>query len=131
MPNDQVGLLMLFRILGKRKVSVLLMHGIGDSADTFIIREHSSLAVTLASTGYDVWAASMKPMIDHILKTTGETTSRKSLIHWDQMVLSKTFCSFDYGKKGNKERYIIPPDYNVREVSAKVALLVGRNGDHL
>ncbi|CAG5038337.1 unnamed protein product [Parnassius apollo] len=48
-------ILRLFRIPGVRKVPILLMHGILDSADTWIIRGNTSLAITLANQGYDVW----------------------------------------------------------------------------
>ncbi|CAH0715859.1 unnamed protein product, partial [Brenthis ino] len=48
-------ILKLFHIPGNRNKPVLLMHGIIDSSDTFIIREKSSLAIALANSGYDVW----------------------------------------------------------------------------
>ncbi|XP_053609807.1 lipase member K-like [Plodia interpunctella] len=46
----------LFRIPGDKKRPVLLMHGILDSADDYIMRQNSSLAITLAREGFDVWA---------------------------------------------------------------------------
>ncbi|XP_063627340.1 lipase 1-like [Cydia splendana] len=52
--------LTLFHIAGKRKPPVLLLHGIHDTADTFIIRGKRSLAITLANTGYDVWAGNTR-----------------------------------------------------------------------
>ncbi|XP_045498207.1 lipase 3-like [Colias croceus] len=52
-------ILPLINIPGKREV-VLLIHGIVDSADTFIIRGDKSLAITLAKAGYDVWSANMR-----------------------------------------------------------------------
>ncbi|CAK1579877.1 unnamed protein product [Parnassius mnemosyne] len=48
-------ILRLFRIPGPRKVPILLMHGILDSANSWIIRGNMSLAITLANQGYDVW----------------------------------------------------------------------------
>lgn len=48
-------ILSLFRIPGDRTRPVLLMHGILDSADTFMIRGNTSMVAVLANTGYDVW----------------------------------------------------------------------------
>ncbi|CAH2096566.1 unnamed protein product [Euphydryas editha] len=48
-------ILKLFHIPGDRSKPILLMHGIIDSADTFIIRGKTSLSVGLADAGYDVW----------------------------------------------------------------------------
>ncbi|XP_034831832.1 lipase 1-like [Maniola hyperantus] len=48
-------ILKLFHIPGDKTKPVLLMHGIIDCADTFIVRGNTSLAVTLARAGYDVW----------------------------------------------------------------------------
>ncbi|XP_061716859.1 lipase 1-like [Cydia pomonella] len=52
-------ILTLFRIPGK-KPPVLLLHGLIDCSDTFIIRGNSSLAITLANKGYDTWAANTR-----------------------------------------------------------------------
>ncbi|XP_059045188.1 lipase 1-like [Achroia grisella] len=49
----------LFNIPGKGR-PILLMHGIIDSSDTFIIRGNTSLAITLANAGYDVWVGSFR-----------------------------------------------------------------------
>ncbi|KAI8434034.1 hypothetical protein MSG28_012184 [Choristoneura fumiferana] len=56
-------------------------------------------------------------------------TSRKSLLHYDQVYLNKRFALFDYGPMQNMERYgyMVPPDYNLRQVTAKIALIVGNN----
>ncbi|XP_032517575.2 lipase 3-like [Danaus plexippus] len=53
-------ILKLFHIPGNASRPVLLMHGIIDSADTFIIRENSSLAIVLANAGYDVWVGNVR-----------------------------------------------------------------------
>lgn len=48
-------ILKLFHIPGDSDKTVLLMHGLLGSADTFIIRGRGSLVAALASEGYDVW----------------------------------------------------------------------------
>ncbi|XP_063826000.1 lipase 1-like [Ostrinia nubilalis] len=48
-------ILTIFNIPGNKSRPILLMHGLLDSADTFIIRGKSSLAIALAADGYDVW----------------------------------------------------------------------------
>ncbi|KPJ06301.1 Lipase 1 [Papilio machaon] len=55
-------ILKLFHILNKKKVNtpVLLMHGVTDSSDTWIVRGNTSLALTLAAKGYDVWAGNSR-----------------------------------------------------------------------
>ncbi|XP_047996325.1 lipase 1-like [Leguminivora glycinivorella] len=53
-------ILTLFHIPGKTKGPVLLMHGLFDSADTFIIRGNLSLIITLANKGYDVWVGNTR-----------------------------------------------------------------------
>ncbi|XP_030024010.2 lipase 1 [Manduca sexta] len=53
-------ILKLFNIPGNRSVPVLLTHGILDSADTFLLRGHTSLVVYLRKFGYDVWVASVR-----------------------------------------------------------------------
>ncbi|XP_068633467.1 lipase 1-like [Battus philenor] len=50
-------ILKLFRIPGAVGIPVLLMHGILDSSDTWLIRGNGSLCITLARQGYDVWIA--------------------------------------------------------------------------
>lgn len=49
-------ILMVFRIPGKRKTPVMLMHGTGDSSDSYILRGKRSLAISLANQDYDIWA---------------------------------------------------------------------------
>ncbi|CAH2048206.1 unnamed protein product, partial [Iphiclides podalirius] len=54
--TDDGYILRIFRIPGKREARPLLvMHGILESSDTWIIRGNSSLAVTFAALGYDLW----------------------------------------------------------------------------
>ncbi|XP_061719994.1 lipase 1-like [Cydia pomonella] len=53
-------ILTLFHIHGETKGPVLVMHGIFDSADTFIIRGNLSLIITLANKGYDVWSGNTR-----------------------------------------------------------------------
>ncbi|CAH2096565.1 unnamed protein product [Euphydryas editha] len=48
-------ILKLFHIPGDKSKPILLMHGVIDSADTFIIRGNLSLSAALANAGYDVW----------------------------------------------------------------------------
>nr|XP_026492237.1 lipase 3-like [Vanessa tameamea] len=48
-------ILKLFHIPGDRSRPVLLMHGVIDSADTFVLRKNTSLAIALANAGHDVW----------------------------------------------------------------------------
>ncbi|KAI8434031.1 hypothetical protein MSG28_012182 [Choristoneura fumiferana] len=49
-------ILTLFRMPGKRKTPVFLMHGSGDSSDAYMLRGNKSMAISLANEGYDVWA---------------------------------------------------------------------------
>lgn len=53
-------ILKLFRIPGKKKGPVLLIHGITNTADAFILRGKKSLAITLADAEYDVWAGNTR-----------------------------------------------------------------------
>ncbi|CAK1579929.1 unnamed protein product [Parnassius mnemosyne] len=53
-------ILKLFHIPGTKGRPVLLMHGIADSADTWIIRGNLSLAVSLANSGYDLWIGNIR-----------------------------------------------------------------------
>ncbi|XP_045768704.1 lipase member J-like [Maniola jurtina] len=53
-------ILALFRLPGRSKVPVLLVHGLGDSSDTWLLRGSTSLAITLANDGYDVWLANVR-----------------------------------------------------------------------
>ncbi|XP_046965766.1 lipase 1-like [Vanessa cardui] len=48
-------ILTMFHLPGRSRFPVILMHGILDSSDTWIIRGENSLAITLANQGYDVW----------------------------------------------------------------------------
>ncbi|CAG5038184.1 unnamed protein product [Parnassius apollo] len=53
-------ILKLFHIPGTKGRPVLLMHGIAESADTWIIRGNLSLAVVLANSGYDLWFGNVR-----------------------------------------------------------------------
>ncbi|OWR52888.1 hypothetical protein KGM_201191 [Danaus plexippus plexippus] len=48
-------ILTLFHIPGRSKLPVLLMHGLLDTADTFLLRGNDSLGIALANSGYDLW----------------------------------------------------------------------------
>ncbi|CAF4907982.1 unnamed protein product [Pieris macdunnoughi] len=45
----------IFHLPGYRGLPLLLMHGIMDSSDSWIIRGNNSLGISLANLGYDVW----------------------------------------------------------------------------
>ncbi|CAH2255156.1 jg7245 [Pararge aegeria aegeria] len=53
-------LLGLFRIPGERGLPTLLMHGLMDTSDTWLIRGNTSLGVTLACEGYDLWFGNIR-----------------------------------------------------------------------
>lgn len=56
-------------------------------------------------------------------------TSTQNIVHFAQMVKSKTFQKFDYGKKYNLIYYnqTTPPQYRVENITAPVALFWSRN----
>lgn len=60
-------ILKLFNIPGNKSKTVLLVAGIFDTGDTFILRGNTSLSVALARAGYEVW----------VLTTRGVTYSRR------------------------------------------------------
>ncbi|XP_028159020.1 lipase 1-like [Ostrinia furnacalis] len=53
-------ILKLFHIPGDKTRPVLLMHGIIDSADTFMIRGNTSMVMALSTAGYDVWVGNKR-----------------------------------------------------------------------
>lgn len=53
-------ILKVFNVRGDKTRPVYLQHGFTDSADTFIIRGLTSLVITLADEGYDVWAGNYR-----------------------------------------------------------------------
>ncbi|XP_034826915.1 lipase 1-like [Maniola hyperantus] len=53
-------ILALYRLPGRSRIPVLLTHGLGDSSDTWLLRGSTSLAITLADDGYDVWLANVR-----------------------------------------------------------------------
>ncbi|CAH2255144.1 lipase 1-like [Pararge aegeria] len=81
-------ILKLFHIPGDKTKPVLLMHGIIDSADTFILRGNTSLAVTLSRAGYDVW----------IGNTRGNRYARRHIyLHPENDVEFWDFSFHEYG----------------------------------
>lgn len=62
-------ILKLFHLVGDKRRPVLLNHGALQSADTFILRGNTSLAIQLIKRGYDVW----------LLNVRGNRYSRKHL----------------------------------------------------
>lgn len=50
----------LFHIQGKKPGPILLMHGIADTSDTWLLRGKNSLGITLAEKGYDVWFGNIR-----------------------------------------------------------------------
>ncbi|XP_023946660.2 lipase 1-like [Bicyclus anynana] len=53
-------ILAVYRLPGKGRIPVLLVHGFMDTSDTFLIRGNTSLAIYLANKGYDVWLANTR-----------------------------------------------------------------------
>ncbi|XP_054716028.1 gastric triacylglycerol lipase-like [Uloborus diversus] len=56
-------------------------------------------------------------------------SSTQSVVHYAQLVNSKTFQKYDYGKKGNMKHYnqTTPPQYDVSKITAPVALIWSMN----
>ncbi|XP_072948861.1 lipase 1-like [Epargyreus clarus] len=87
--------LTLFRLPGFRQINqpptslpILLMHGICDSSDTWILRGYESLAITLANGGHDVWLGNAR----------GNRYSRKHLyLNPDK---DSTFWDFTFNEIG-------------------------------
>lgn len=55
--------------------------------------------------------------------------STNQLLHYGQEIFSGHFRQFDYGALGNLKRYrrITPPDYNLNNVKAPVAVYYAQN----
>ncbi|XP_034832271.1 lipase 1-like [Maniola hyperantus] len=54
-------ILAVYRLPGKgKRPPILCTHGLMDSTDTFLIRGYTSLPITLADRGYDVWLANTR-----------------------------------------------------------------------
>ncbi|XP_067129270.1 uncharacterized protein [Centruroides vittatus] len=56
-------------------------------------------------------------------------TSTKTLIHYGQMVNSKKFQKFDYGRKKNMKKYkqAYPPEYKLGKIRTPIAIFKGLN----
>lgn len=53
-------ILKLNHISGDRSRPVMLIHGALDTGDSYILRGNTSLAISLAAAGYDVWATNFR-----------------------------------------------------------------------
>lgn len=55
--------------------------------------------------------------------------STQSIVHYAQMVNSKKFVKYDYGKSGNLKHYnqTTPPEYHVENITTPVALMWSKN----
>lgn len=55
--------------------------------------------------------------------------STRSIIHYAQMINSKKFQKYDYGKSGNMKHYnqSTPPEYHVDKITVPVALMWSKN----
>lgn len=107
--------LTLFRVPGDRSRPVLLQHGTLGSADDFIIRGRTSLAIALSDAGYDVWVAN----------TRGNQYSRRHLTlnpdfeeqYWDftvQEVIVNDFTAvIDYILTVNQQEKLATIGYSV------------------
>ncbi|XP_075230311.1 lipase 1-like [Lycorma delicatula] len=73
-----------------------------------------------------------KELIPEYVRRLPTGASPKTLQHLGQLSKSGRFCQFDYGPKGNLQRYGVmePPDYNLNQVLVPVALYYG-TGDIL
>lgn len=56
-------------------------------------------------------------------------TSVKDIVHFAQLIKNKKFQMYDYGEKGNMEKYhaAVPPQYNVTKMETPVALFTATN----
>ena len=53
-------ILRLFRIPGRLGIPILIMHGLTDTSDTWLLRGQSSLGITLAKFQYDLWFGNVR-----------------------------------------------------------------------
>ncbi|KPI99336.1 Lipase 3 [Papilio xuthus] len=106
-------ILKLFHIPGDPRRPVLLVHGIIDSSDTFIIRGNGSLAISLANKGYDIWA----------LNTRG---NRYSKAHKYLNPDDGTFWNFSFHEMGY---YDLPAtiDYILNRTNQKQLSAIGHS----
>lgn len=58
-----------------------------------------------------------------------QSTSTKDIIHWAQLLRYQRVQKFDYGSKGNLERYnsTVPPQYNIGALTVPTILVAGGN----
>lgn len=62
---------------------ILLVHGIIDSSDNFLVNQKNSVAITLADEGYDVW----------LINNRGNKYSR---LNFDLLLKSKEFWNHSF-----------------------------------
>ncbi|CAB0032502.1 unnamed protein product [Trichogramma brassicae] len=103
-----------------------------------------NLVISLAPVAF--WREPMRPFISFLKKNSPfiksllayifsyfpAGASTKTLMHFSQNIISGDFRAYDYGKMRNLARYKneIPPLYNIKRITAPVALIYGR-GDSL
>lgn len=103
-------ILKLFHIIGDRRRPVLMVHGMMDSSDGFIVRGNLSLAVNLAKEGYDLW------VINH----RGNRYSRRHVsLNPDN---DRAFWNFYVHEYGSKD---LPPtiDFITEKTGSKVSII--------
>lgn len=68
-------------------------------------------------------------MLPVILKYTPSGASTRQIIHYGQLMRVNHFRQYDYGYFGNHNRYgtFRPPNYNLEQITAPVALHYGSN----
>lgn len=86
------------------------------------------LSFVQMSFGHDQGKIS-KERLHVITKVSPSSSSVKAFLHQMQLMGTGRFCEFDYGSKKNMEIYgrEHPPDYNLTNVRAPIALIVGEN----
>ncbi|KAI4469876.1 lysosomal acid lipase-related [Holotrichia oblita] len=139
---------------GNRSV-ILLVHGLQESAEHWMINGNKSLAFLLANLGYDVWMANARGTYHSRGHTRYDTSNPE---YWDfswheiglydhpatiDYILSKTgvsklsyighsqgyFRQYEYQGIENVLRYgrLDPPTYDLDKVTAKIALYYSQN----